>query len=111
MDWIPVKLALILQLTAWGMEKDGTVNHLLETQRGTQPTYSISISTKKPLPIEPYLYYEYMVEGECSKVWTMNPDDDNKPRHGDWGTSSRAWICNANRIKLNNEIYNDVSQE
>lgn len=111
MEWIPVKLFLVVQLTTWGVETDGTVNHLLETQRSSQTQYSVSISTNKPLPIKENFWYEIVVEGECSKLYAMNPDDDNKPRHGDWGTWSRAWICNANRIKLNNEIYIDISQE
>lgn len=111
MEWLPVKIVLWVQLTAWGVESDGTVNHLLETPRNEMNQYSVSISLDEPLPIKEKHWYRIVMEGECSKVWTMLPDDDNKPRHFDWGSSSRAWICNANRININNEMFNNISVE
>jgi hypothetical protein len=97
-EWIPMTLTLWLQLTACGVEKDGTVNHLLETEHKYSTQYSISIS--KPRPLYPeikamHTWFLARVEMECQNVWAM----DEIPGQ-EFGSPRQKYICNATTLEV-----------
>ena len=94
-----ITLVLWLQLTVWGIESDGTVNHLLETMNPRAREYAISISTPGPLPVKPHTWFQAKLEMECDLAWTLHNDN-----------LARAYICNANKIFVNGKVYHADSK-
>ena len=96
--WTPKILVLWLQLTAYGVEKDGTVNHLLETEHKRNTQYSISIS--RPRPFYPeikamHTWFLARVKMECQLVWGV---DEHKGMP--YGAPRRKYICNADTMEF-----------
>ena len=56
-------------MTIWGIEKDGTVNHFLETRNSPHVYYNylMSYSNKQHLPIQPNKWFKARVNMDCSK--------------------------------------------
>lgn len=98
MSLVSVKIVLWLQLTHWGIESDGTVNHLLETSNPRTTEYAISISTEKPLPIKPKQWFKAEITGECSLGLILHND-----------VPARAYLCNANTIRIDDEVFTDIN--
>ena len=93
-----IEMVLLLQLTIYGVEKDGTVNHLLETEHKRSRQYSISIS--RPRPLYPEIkamntWFWAKVKMDCQLVWGI---DEHKGMP--YGASRRKYICNAETIEF-----------
>ena len=91
--WFAVKMIIVVKLTVWGIEDDGSVNYLLVSDRFSKQ-HSISFSYKEPLPIKPDKWFEMYFEGECSEMWALDPD----PTERTWGFPRRAKICSADKL-------------
>lgn len=97
-QWVSKTLVLWLQLTVYGVEKDGTVNHLLETEHKRNTQYSISISRPKPLYPEikaMHTWFLARVTMSCMMVYGVD-EHPGMP----YGASRKKYICNAETIEF-----------
>ncbi len=105
MKTVLITLVMWAKLTTWGVEDDGTVNHLLETATGPNPQMHLSFSAEDALPIMPNVWTKIVIRPrwkECQEGFGV--DDFNT------GTviipvSRRSYICNVNKLEINGEIF------
>ena len=91
--WVNMVFMTYMAITTTGQEDDGTYNYLVESTGSGK--YSISISTKDPLPYGKRESFIARFRGECSNVFTI---DDN------WVTS-KAYICNADSLQTKKGVF------
>jgi hypothetical protein len=105
METVVITMMLWVRLTAWGVETDDTVNHLLETATGPNPQISMSFSSVKPLPVKENTWFQIIIRPnwmECARSFGIDDLDTGVtilwiPR--------RAFICNVDKLEINNEVF------
>ena len=95
---------MVLQFTTFGQEDDGTINYLFESNNPRKVEYAVAFSTPKVLPLDLNAFVPMKLWMTCTPSWTLD-GDENKPRHGDWGSPRRAFHCNADKIRIGHETF------
>jgi len=94
--WVNMIFMIHMSITVIGQEGDGSYNYLIESASNYNK-YSISISTKDPLPYAKRESFIARFRGECSEIWAGDNEHSSRKVH----------ICNATSLQTKKGVYID----
>ena len=98
--WVKVTVVMWVKLVAWGVEDEGTINHLLEGRDIRYHNYSLSYSSSEALPVKPHTWFKIKFSGECQKNFALDPTPKGMEGAFPFGVPRRHSICNVDKIGI-----------
>lgn len=106
---VVLKSVMYLTVVFAGPEDDGSFNYLLERKMsGTERQYSISHSYPSDMGLKEGDSFYALVEATCSEMWALDKTPPSMESSFPWGIPRRAYICNAETIKIGNKTYKSL---